>query len=43
MVMGNVVVDRERATGLEGGPSNLIAIYRIENGRIRHVEFVRNR
>lgn len=43
-VVGNYVLDEERVTGRAGNPegvSHVMAIYRIENGEIVHVRFLR--
>ena len=42
-VVGNYVLDEERVTGRAGndGESHVIAIYRIENGLIVHVRFLK--
>ena len=39
IVSGNTVVDHERVTGLEGGPVEAVAVYRISDGRIDAVWF----
>lgn len=39
IVSGQTVVDHERITGLPDGPIEAIAVYRIEDGRIRTVWF----
>jgi len=39
IVAGDTVVDHERVSGLEGGPMEAVAVYRVEQGRIRAVWF----
>ena len=39
MVAGNIVVDHERITGLQDGILEAIAVYLVEDGRIRTVWF----
>ncbi|MFA0964433.1 amidohydrolase family protein [Roseivirga sp. BDSF3-8] len=41
VVLGNTVIDKEYVTGVPNGPVEAIAIYKIENGRIARVYFVR--
>ncbi|MGB3182115.1 MAG: amidohydrolase family protein [Cyclobacteriaceae bacterium] len=41
IVMGNTVIDKEYITGIPNGPLEAIAIYKIENGKIAKVYFVR--
>ena len=41
MVLGNKVIDHERITGLSSTPYEAIAIYEIEDGKIKKVTFVR--
>ncbi|SFO83398.1 Imidazolonepropionase [Chitinophaga sp. YR627] len=40
MVLGNTVIDQESVTGMGNKPSEAIAIYTIENGKIAHVSFI---
>ena len=42
IVMGNTVIDQEHVTGLNGGAEvDAIAVYKIEDGKIRQVWFIR--
>lgn len=39
MVSGQIVVDQERITGLPGGELAAVAVYEVNEGRIRTVWF----
>ena len=43
VVVGNYVLDEERVTGRMGNPEegHVVAVYRVENGEIVHVRFLR--
>jgi hypothetical protein len=42
MTMGNTVIDKEHVTGRANGiAANVIAVYKIENDKIKQVCFVR--
>lgn len=42
-IVGNYILDEERVTGRagRGGQSHVVAVYRVENGLIQHVRFLR--
>jgi ribosomal protein S18 acetylase RimI-like enzyme len=42
-IVGNYILDEERVTGRAGrdGQSHVVAVYRVENGLIQHVRFLR--
>ncbi|MEM0944490.1 MAG: nuclear transport factor 2 family protein [Pseudomonadota bacterium] len=39
--IGAFAIDRETVEGLPGGPADILAIYRVEEGLIREVQFIR--
>lgn len=41
MDLGDFAIDRERVTGITGGPLDVIAIYEVRDGLIRSVRFIR--
>lgn len=41
MDLGDFAIDRERVTGIPGGPLDVIAIYEAREGLIRSVRFIR--
>jgi hypothetical protein len=42
IVLGNTVIDQERVTGFPGGNViEAVAIYKVENGKIAKVYFIR--
>jgi hypothetical protein len=41
MDLGDFAIDRERVTGIPGGPLDVIAIYEARDGLIRSVRFIR--
>jgi len=37
MVMGNIVVDHERITGIEAKPYEVVLVYQVVDGRVQTV------
>jgi hypothetical protein len=43
MVLGNIIIDHERVSGLKNlEPFEAVAIYKIENNKISKIYFIKN-